>query len=360
MEEKIRFIFILPALSDSHFKNRVLEFVNRGMEVEVYGFTRVGQKEVGNLPYKYKSIGELHDEGYKERVRLYLSIFKRLGKIYKGKNVVFYLCGLDIAMFFHYINPSFRYIYEECDLVHTYLGSLKAPLEWIDKRIIRKSLLTVTTSGGFINYHFDGNCPENVVLVENKLNPSILECNIKEKKTFSKERIEMGFVGAPRFDSVYNFIDVFCKNFPNGTFHVFGGPILKQFEPLKKYSNCVFHGFFKNPVDLPEIYAGIDVVVATYDTKFENVRYAEPNKIYESVFFETPIVVSSGTFLAEKVKRLGIGYDIDAMNDEEIIRFVKELTEESLYKKIVTARSIDKKEMLNINDFFFDKLEEVI
>ena len=35
-----------------------------------------------------------------------------------------------------------------------------------------------------------------------------------------------------------------------------------------------------------------DMVVATYDVTIENVRYAEPNKIYEAIFFETPIILS--------------------------------------------------------------------
>ena len=100
--------------------------------------------------------------------------------------------------------------------------------------------------------------------------------------------------------------------------------------------------------------------MATYDARYENVRYAEPNKIYESIYFETPIVVSSGTFLAEKVKKLGIGYDIDAMNDDEIIKFVSNLSEESLLEKKQNAQKIDKRETLNINEDFFKKLDNII
>ena len=353
-------IFIVPALSNSHFKNRLLEFNERGLDFEVYGFLRAGQKAPEGLPYKFESLGTVKNKSYKERLSVYIKSFRSLGKKYKNQNVVFYLFDLDIAAFFHYINPSFKYIYDECDLVHTYLKKGKGLLESLDKHIIKKSLLTVTTSQGFIDYHFGDKCPDNVVLVENKLNPDIQQCKAIAKKEFSKDRIEIGFVGAPRFDSVYNFIEVFCKNFSNGIFHVFGGPIKPQFEPLKKYPNCIFHGFFKNPVDLPDIYSKLDVVVATYDARYENVRYAEPNKIYESIYFETPIVVSSGTFLAEKVKKLGIGYDIDAMNDDEIIKFVSNLSEESLREKKKNAQKIDKRETLNINEDFFKKLDNII
>ena len=355
-----KIVFIVPSIRDSHCKNRIIEFQEHGYEVEVFGFSREGQKRPDSLPYQVSILGELRDEDYKERVALYLKAFKRIRNLFKSEKVLFYLNGLDIALFFHFVNPSAEYIYEECDLTHTYLSKLKKPLEWLDKKIIKGSLLTVLTSEGFIEYHYGTEKkPENVVLVENKLNPSVLNYPKNKGKVFLKDSLSIGFVGGPRFDSVFNFIDVYCRNFPQGVFHIYGGPITSQFEALKKYDNCIFHGFFSNPSDLPAIYESIDLVIATYDTKFENVRYAEPNKIYESIYFETPIVVSSGTYLARKVEQLGIGYDINAMNDEEIINFVKALTRESLEKKALCASKIDKGETLNINNYLFDRINLV-
>lgn len=353
-------VFIVPSLTDSHYKNRVIEFIEQGFDVKVYGFTRVSGKPIQNLPNRYTVLGSLVDEGYIQRIKLYYTAFRQLGKKYKNQEICFFLGGLDIAMFFHFLNPSIQYIYEECDLVHTYMGKVKNLFEWFDKWIIKKSILTITTSEGFIKYHFQGNTPKNVCLVENKLNPTITDYPIRPKRVFNKENITIGFVGMPRFDSVYNFIDVFCKHFPNNTFHIYGGPISEQFESLRKYSNCIFHGFFKNPVDLPEIYSSLDLVLSTYDIKYENVRYAEPNKIYESIYFETPIIVSSSTFLAEKVQKIGIGYDIDALNEAEIVEFVNSLTKEALDKKIEAAKSIEKRETLNINDHLYDKLNALL
>lgn len=356
----MKIIFIVPYANDSHSRNRIIEFIERGYDVEVFGFNRKSQKKPTGLPYSIEILGTLEDESYLDRIKLYWEKFRMLGRKYDPKETVFFLCGLDVAMFFHYMNPQFRYIYEECDLTHTYLGKVKSFLEIIDKRIIKSSLLTITTSEGFINYHFNGKKPDNVCLVENKLNPSILEYQFKEKKAFNKNSISIGFVGGPRFDSVFNFIDVFCKNFPQHTFHIYGGPITTQFEELRKYDNCIFHGFFKNPVDLPAIYESIDLVLSTYDTRFENVKYAEPNKIYESIYFETPIIVSSGTFLAGKVKRLGIGFDVDAMDDKQVIEFVNSLTSENLREKTDAAKAIDKSKTLNVNVHLFEKLKKLI
>ena len=352
-----KIVFVLPALNDSHHINHVKEFIQRGYDVEVYGFERVDRPKM-TYDYKVNVLGELANESYKNRIKLYLKEFRGLGKKYKNEDVLFFLSGLDLTMFFTLVNPSVKYIYEEFDLRHTYMP-MTGIWEKIDKRLIRRSTMTAFTSEGFIDYHFKGKCPTNVGLMENKLNPEILNYQAK-KRVFDRDKLSIGFVGGPRYDSVYNFIDVFCRNFPQYEFHVFGGPILPQFEELRKYSNCFLHGFFKNPVDLPDVYASIDLVLATYDIKYENVRYAEPNKIYESIYFETPIIVSSGTFLAKKVNRLGIGYDVDAMNEKQVIDFVNSITEDSLHEKKNNAKAIDKRKTLNINDEFFEKLEEKI
>ena len=353
-------VFILVSLSDSHYRNRIMEFANHNIPVEVYGFERKGNNKTIDIPFNVEKLGMLEDESYKSRLQLYIKQFKRIGDKYNEASVVFYLTSLDIAMVFHSLNPQFEYIYEECDLTHTYLGRLKSLFEFADKRIIKKSLLTVITSQGFINYHFKGSCPENVCLVENKLNPSIIGVNGIQKKAFDKNKLSIGFVGGPRFESVYNFIDTFCSNYQNYIFHIYGGPVPDSFNQLKRHKNCFFHGFFNNPVDLPQIYSSIDLVLATYDVKYENVRYAEPNKIYESIYFETPIIVSRNTFLSEKVEHLGIGYSIDALNEEEIINFINALSLKSVQSRINNLRKIDKVETLNNNVKLFERLKNLL
>ena len=52
-----------------------------------------------------------------------------------------------------------------------------------------------------------------------------------------------------------------------------------------KFPNVKLHGKFKNPSDLSVIYNKIDLNVICYDTTSINVRIAEPNKLYESIFF---------------------------------------------------------------------------
>ena len=173
-------------------------------------------------------------------------------------------------MFFNLLSKK-RYIYEESDLVHTYMKSNLAIrfFEWIDKKAIKKSLLSVFTSEGFIRYHFGENAPENTFVIANRLPPTVKDLHLVAKKSFDKEHLSLGFVGFIRFKSIFNFAKVFCENFPDSDFHFFGTTnndldrVL--FEPLKKYPNCHFHGAFKHPDGLPEVYSQLDAVLSTYD-----------------------------------------------------------------------------------------------
>ena len=118
-------------------------------------------------------------------------------------------------------------------------------------------------------------------------------------------------------------------------------------------------GPFKNPVELPEVYSKIDLVVSTYDIEDDNPRYAEPNKIYESIYFETPIIVSSQTFLAEKVNRMGIGFHVNAKNDNEIIGFWESLTEQVLKEKIEACKKVDKNYCIDDEKELFEKISKL-
>ena len=81
----------------------------------------------------------------------------------------------------------------------------------------------------------------------------------------------------------------------------------------------------KNPEDLNSIYSNVDIVVACYEAENLNERIAEPNKLYEAMFFCKPIIVSKDTFLANQVNENKFGWVVDAYNDAEIIEFVKNI-----------------------------------
>lgn len=361
-----KIVFIINSISAQRCIKRVEEFIAHGYEVEAYGFSRRLEMHSQPKHFSLEVIGEYDNSlSFPKRVPIMKrGIRKVLQRHEKEKNTVYYLFQLDVALVFKMLTRSNRYIYEESDLMHTYIGNgvVRGVLEVIDKWIIKKSLMSVFTSEGFLMYHYGEKRPDNIWVIANRLNPDIEKVS-KHEKTMEKGKLRIGFVGFPRYNSVISFARIICKNFPQCEFHVYGelkGRYEKDFEALRHFPNCFLHGAFLNPDDLPLIYSEIDVVLSTYDVEYENVRYAEPNKMYEAIYFETPIIVSEGTFLETKVKKLGIGYSVNPMDEEAVVLLLKGMTGESLVDRMKNCMAIEKKECLNINEDFFKRIEKLL
>lgn len=357
----MKYIFIINNLEDSHWRNRVDEFVVRGHEVCLYAFSRNGGVERFKSQYHVTVLGDFPNTmSYWRRMLLFVSTLRQVVRRHRREDACYYFFGLDLAMV---TVPmlSQPYLYEEFDLMHTYVGNavVRRVMEWIDKRIIRSSRLTLLTSEGFAEYHFGREVPENICFVPNRLNPKIQDYPIPEATPMDLGHIRFGFVGGPRYKTMANFARVIAERFPQHEMHFYGRIDLPDehfFADLRERDNVFFHGAFHNPDDLPEIYSKIDILLSAYDYDYENVRYAEPNKIYESVYFEKPIVVSSHTFLANKVTRWGIGWHIDCMNDDEVAAFVSGLSQAAIEEKRHNTKQIDKRATLNINDELFSRI----
>lgn len=361
----MKYIFIINSLGNSHWRNRVDEFVSRGYEVVLYAYSR---NDVVNNGLSQSNVEVLADFPntlpYFKRLGIYFRTLPKVIKKHKKENVCYYFFGLDTAMVASLFIKQ-PYIFEESDLVHSYLGNklLVRIMERIDKYIIAHSTFTLFTSEGFLKYHYGTKKPDNTFVIPNRLNPAIQELKEEEKLPFVPNRIRFAFVGGARYESIVKMAEYISSYSKEMEFHFYGAVQEEEkhlFTHLQNTPNIIWHGAFKNPKDLPEIYSAVDVVVSTYDVKYDNVRYAEPNKIYEAIYFRTPIIVSSGTFLAEKVSRLGIGYDVDPLDKDAVFSLIKRIQTEGIDHIVNNISKIDRLEAVNINDSFFQRLEEVL
>lgn len=358
-----RIIFIVNNIADSHVHKRIQEFISQGYEVEVYGCQRTGLTLTHEYPYPIHIFGSFGQQRYLKRLGILLKAVRQILAETRPDDV--YFCfGLDNALAL-FLQSRRRFIYEEADLQHTYIQQkfISGILEWMDKLVIKHSLLTAFTSDGYLQYHYGGECPANGVMVYNKLSADILKKPVLPRKPLDIDHLKFGFVGDVRGVSVYHFAKVIGDRFPQHEVHFYGyiNKLQEQlFHELERYPNIFFHGRFTSPVDLPRIYSEIDIAYATYDAEYANIRYAEPNKLYEAIYFEAPFLVSSHTFLAEKVKSLGIGFDVDARDAEAVCKFVKGLTAETLQDKVRHAAAIDKQATINENSQFFEKLKQLL
>lgn len=362
---KPKIVFVLNANSITRCQKRVQEFIDQGYAVDVYGFDRGGETYAKPTNYSIKTIGyHTVSMSYYKRFLVIIKALKKLHQKYKHqKDVIFYYFFFDVAFAASLVSKR-PYVYEESDIPYANIGNsfLLNYLKRKDKNIIRKSLMTVMTSEGFVNYHGLENQRDNIQLVPNRVNPALLQLPYTHK-ILDAEHLSIGFVGGFRYQSVYNFAEVVACYYPQITFHVFGTlmeNVSKIQELSQKHKNVILHGIFKNPQDLPSVYEQLDLVLATYDVTSINAQYAEPNKMYESIFFRVPIIVSKGTFLSEKVNRLGIGYAVNGLDKEEIKNFLYSLNNEDIELKIKCLNAVPQIETVNENPSLFAYLSNNI
>lgn len=352
-------VFVLSSSSDPHYIKRVESFIENGYNVKVYAFQRNHKSTTNVASFPIEIVGNAYNNKYIGRICVMLKAIKNIAKKH-GLSDIFFYGGLDIAMFARLFVKN-KYIYEECDLTQTYVSSkfIQKVLEIIDKRVIKKSLETILTSEGFLDYHSIEKL-DNISLLPNKLSPIHRNLAISNKVKSSKFRI--AFVGSIRYNTIFNFAYSVGEFFPNITFTFYGinsGFSDKQIKALEKFQNISFMGPFKS-LDLAKIYSNVDLLVSTYDVTEENVRYAEPNKLYEAIYYETPIVVSKGTFLERKVNDLGIGYSVDANSISKIREFISNISMDDLMNKTNNCQKITKDYAIEDNTLFFNKIAKKI
>ena len=331
----MKIVFLIGSISDSHIIRRIESFQNIGFEVDVYGFSRRVNTANKLKDTPLHIIGQVEDQKYFGRIS---SEWKAVNNVLNkySKNVLFYVWGFELAAICMLKNR--KYIYEISDMRYPQLPvPLKQILGWLDKRMIKKSIGTLITSEGFVQYMGMDIQDSSFLLMPNKLTESFKDMKRPQPISLT-QKVRFGFVGYYRYpDTVIRMARVIGESYPHHEFHFWGtgpAPILSQVKDLAlKFDNVIEHGSFKNPDDLCKVYDSVDVIACNYDSKGANERIAEPNKLYESIFFNKPIIVSQGTFLGEKVERMGVGYVIESHTDESIKSFLDNLNIEDINVK---------------------------
>ena len=369
MSQVKKIVFIVRTMVPRVDK-RIKEFVDNGYDVEVYGFefenVRVDNSQ--NTAYYYNVLATIpnfpNQLSYRERAILFYKKIKEVIKRYNKKETLFYFFTINTS-FVALLIPNLIYINEESDMLFDRSKNpiVRKLIILANKRIIKKSYKTVMTSQGFADYYYGERIPKNIVIIPNKVSAACLKLPAVAKEPFDVNHIKFAFTGNARYDSIFNMCKMIGEHFPQHEFHFYG--TLNYFtEEQKKavveYKNVFVHGPFKNPEDLPSIYSKIDFVISTYDAGGVNVQYAESNKIYESMFFETPIFVSRITVLERIVHKHNMGYAINALDNEEILRTINSITAEKYEEFRASLMAIEKKESVNDNTIFFQQLKKEI
>ena len=359
-------VFIALQLSQPRCIKRIDTLHKAGIPIKVYGFdSGLYSNTLKNLPFEVEEIiPRDKNVGKLKKIKFFIATIKRIIKR-NNKNSIFYFFGYEIAAIAWFLGCK-NFVYEEADVTASRIGNpiLRNILLAVDRAIIKKSKRTIFTSEGFTRYIFGSKSPKNIIQQPNKLS-TYFDGDKKAdiaSNTINTDNIKFGFIGLIRYpNTIIRFAKVVGKYFPQHEFHFFGDVGNPKYidSEIQSYKNIIFHGSFENPKDLQHIYSNIDISIVCYDTASINVRIAEPNKLYESIFFETPIIVSSKTFLAEKVIDMGVGKAIDASNDNSIIDFINSIKAEEYNIIIKRMRNYDYKELIDNANELISTMKEI-
>ena len=286
------------------------------------------------------------------------------------KPKIIHVQGLDmlqIAASYRRANPQTKIIYEVADL-HRYIVDnqkdilhklVKAYLIHEDRALEKYYDLLILTSEAYYDSYFT----KFVLAGKFLYMPNMPDLSIYDKyHKKSDGDFTIGYIGGVRYKKqIYNLIDAARQSHVKLMIAGFEeAPI--ELEPICKADpNIEWIGKFDYS-DAPALYGKCDAMYSVYDADMANVRVALPNKLYESVYCEMPIVVAKNTFLADTVKKWGVGIAVDHKGSDDLILAIEELKSQESYDRMVAkCRSLKTKwKDSNPNEVFSERLQTLI
>lgn len=284
---------------------------------------------------------------------------KALEQLEKLKPNVIYAEGLDTLIIAgkYKKNHDVRIIFEVADLRENYITKPKRIVDRFithvllqkEKKAFKNVDYLVVTSPKFYDMHY---CRlisrEKMLFIPNA--PDIEVFRTYHKKhggTFT-----IGFIGGIRYlDQMKMLVDAAGQAECNVVFAGAGGTS-SDFEEIQEYCKdkdyVLFTGRYNYNTQIAELYSMVDCVFAVYDADNPNVRIALPNKLYESILCELPIIVAKGTYLEELVKKWGVGISVSHRDKTDLIKALTSLKDsKAIYEEIsrnciITRKNLDK------------------
>ena len=269
------------------------------------------------------------------------------------------------------VDPKVQIIYEIADL-HRYLVNdskkinnliLKRTLVAIEKCLLKKIDLLVLTSMKFYEVYYSKWVDSDiVVLLPNMPNKD----DFKDYKKVPHDNFTVGYVGTIRYkEQLKMLISAAKKADVNVYFAGASNEDDNEIEELcKKNSDyCSFRGPYNYSKDIVDIYEKCNVIYSVYDASIPNVRVALPNKLYEALICELPIIVAKETYLSELVEEWGSGVSVTYNNIKELADILLKLKKDKIYYSEIVKNCRKSKSQANLSMYtekFRARIDEII
>ena len=329
-----RVLFIISHQPNPRFIKQINYFAQNGFEVSVVYFYREYLADLNsNIDDKVNMhlLSTIENGQYFRRIGIYLKsmvqLKKLLEKIQPNKVI---LTNTDILLLLIF-NRIKRYtktiIMEISDMPsytfsHSFIGKIQ---RFMDKIFLSRYVSKmIYTSPKFYDFYYRDKFKGDIFILENKPLKSMIPAKLSKKKN---DKVIIGIVGLLQYINPYKALFEAIQERDDVEVYIYGkGTYQSEIESYaKKYSNIKYFGAYNFFKDIASIYSSLDMVYISYDTTLgdKNMELALPNKLYEAMAFNVPIVATKDTYLAQRVDENKIGYVIECCNRKDILQSIE-------------------------------------
>ncbi|MBC8126731.1 MAG: glucosyl transferase [Gloeobacteraceae cyanobacterium ES-bin-144] len=342
-----RIAFFAHERGDARVVKRITALGDHGWGV--VGFTFHREREKADVPPTWRNIhlGTTYNRRYVQRV---CALFGSVGVLWKqretlGECGVIYVINTDnalLALLGKFLaGSSAPLVLELADIqpMMTGGGMVSKIARMIERFVLRRTELLVTTSPGFVREYFQPvqKYRGEIFLLENKVYPSAMlpQAVSGEEPVAGGKPWVVGCFGAFRCRRSLQLMRELAIRLDGGVRFVLrgypAGTLAVDFEELIGNSpNVTFGGAYKYPDDLAEMYRGIDFNWAFDESDPSgNSAWLLPNRIYEGGCFGVPAIAGKVTETGRWIEDNALGWTFDEPLEETLAAFFESLETES-------------------------------
>lgn len=217
-------------------------------------------------------------------------------------------------------------------------------LKYIEKSLCKKIKYLVVTSDEYYNKYFSSFINEDKKIFIPNI-PDI--SNFQGYRQKEGGKFTIGFIGAIRFEEQLKMLIDIAENLD---FNVILAGLDVKGEITRYCADKTFvkmTGKYNYKNDIASLYGLCDCIFSVYDSDLNNVKMALPNKLYEAIYCELPIIVAKDTYLSTIVNDLGVGISVNCKDINSLKKALTDLyNDKAFYSKIRENCKIAKNDII--------------
>jgi succinoglycan biosynthesis protein ExoL len=339
--------FFAHERGDARVRKRIAALQEQGFEVVGYTFHRVRDKEDAEPTWENIHLGTTYNRRYIHRLWTFATCLGTLWKNRRrlGESTAMYVVNTDNAMLALagrlFSGTRVPLVLELADIQPVMVGSgvVSKIVRWVERQVLERSALLVTTSPGFVKHYFHPvqDFRGEIFLLENKVYPSrALPAAIpaQGKPAAGGRPWVIGCFGAFRCrrsmqlmhalaQRLGDKVRIVLRGYPSGT-------IVEDFPKLLgDLPNMRLEGPYQYPDDLAAMYGAIDFNWAIDETDPNgNSTWLLPNRIYEGGCFGVPVIAAQATETGEWISGRRAGWTFEEPLEDRLAEFFEKVTPE--------------------------------